>query len=259
MHSYFNDTTRRPWIMVSAMCLFIAFALPVQGETLDTSMGELEYEAGYPTQETVEKLYDELDFQRAVQAYLWALPMASYGAMADAHWALGADSHTVIVADKLAEPRQLALTANQDTVYMSGVLDLREGPMVMELPPGLLGTMNNIWQQPLVDLGGPFSPEQNRGGKFLILPPGYDGPVPEVHHHIARSDTNIVVFYLRAIPKTREDIPQLVELIQTYRQYKLEDAANPPETRFVSLAGKDANLSDQRGLCLLRDPGTLHQ
>ena len=56
-------------------------------------------------------------------------------------------------ADKLAEPRQLALTANRDTVYMSGVLDLREGPMVMELPPGLLGTMNNIWQQPLVDLG----------------------------------------------------------------------------------------------------------
>ncbi|MGB5702003.1 MAG: DUF1254 domain-containing protein, partial [Polyangiales bacterium] len=247
MHSYYNDTTRRPWIMVSAMCLFIAFALPVQGKTLDTSIGELEYEAGYPTQETVEKLYNELDFQRAVQAYLWALPMASYGAMADALWALGADSHTVIVADKLAQPRHLALTANQDTVYMNGVLDLREGPMVMELPPGLLGTMNNIWQQPLVDLGGPFSPEQNRGGKFLILPPGYDGPLPEVHHHIARSDTNIVVFYLRAIPKTREDIPQLVELIHTYRQYKLEDAANPPETRFVSLAGKDANLLTNEG------------
>jgi hypothetical protein len=247
MHSYFNNTTRRPWIMASAMCLFIAFALPVQGETLDTSIGELEYEAGYPTQATVEKLYDELDFQRAVQAYLWALPMASYGAMAEAQWALGADSHTVIVADKLAEPRQLALTANQDTVYMGGVLDLREGPIVMELPPGLLGTMNNIWQQPLVDLGGPFSPEQNRGGKFLILPPGYDGPLPEVHHHIARSDTNIVVFYLRAIPQTRDDIPKLVELIHTYRQYKLEDAANPPETRFVSLAGKDTDYLTNEG------------
>ena len=77
--------------------------------------------------------------------------MASYGAMADAHRALGADSHTVIVADKLAEPRQLAMTANRDTGYMSGVLDLREGPMVTELPPGLLGTMNNIWRPPLVE------------------------------------------------------------------------------------------------------------
>lgn len=247
MHSYFNDTTRCLWVMASAVCLFVAIAVPVQGETLDTRIGELEYEAGYPTQATVDTLYDELDFQRAVQVYLWALPMASYGAMADAHWALGADSHTVVVADKLAEPRQLALTANRDTVYMSGVLDLREGPMVMELPPGLLGTMNNIWQQPLVDLGGPFSPEQNRGGRFLILPPGYDGPLPAVHYHVVRSDTNIVVFYLRAIPQTLEDIPKLVEQIETYRQYRLDEAADPPKTRFVSLAGKDADFLTNEG------------
>jgi len=247
MVSHFSNTLTRLRTMSSTACLFLAFALPVQGQTLDTRIGELEYEAGYPTQETVEKLYDELDFQRAVQAYLWALPMASYGAMADAHIDLGANDHTVVVADKLAEPRQLALTANQDTVYMSGVFDLSEGPMVMELPAGLLGTLNNVWQQPLADLGGPFSPEQNRGGKFLILPPGYDGPLPQTHHHIVRSDTNIVVFYLRAIPRTRDDIPQLVELIETYRQYRLEDAGDPPETGFVSLAGKDANLLTNEG------------
>jgi len=247
MVSHGINTLARLRTLSSTACLCLAFALPAHAETIDTRIGELEYEAGYPTPETVQSLYDELDFQRAVQAYLWALPMASYGAMAEAQWALGADSHTVIVADKLAEPRQLALTANQDTVYMGGALDLREGPIVMELPPGLLGTMNNIWQQPLVDLGGPFSPEQNRGGKFLILPPGYDGPLPEVHHHIARSDTNIVVFYLRAIPQTRDDIPKLVELIHTYRQYKLEDAANPPETRFVSLAGKDTDYLTNEG------------
>ncbi|MEZ4598959.1 MAG: DUF1254 domain-containing protein [Syntrophotaleaceae bacterium] len=215
--------------------------------TIDSRLGQLGFEAGYPTQATIEKLYDELDFQRAVQAYLWALPMASYGAMADAHKALGADSHTVVIADKLAEPRQLALTANRDTVYMSGVLDLREGPMVMELPPGLLGTMNNIWQQPLIDLGGPFSPEQNRGGRFLILPPEHDGPLPAIHHHIVRSDTSIVVFYLRGIPRTQEDIPEVIEQIKTYRQYKLEESVNPPETRFVSLSGKDADLITNEG------------
>lgn len=230
-----------------AIPVALLLAIPAHSESMDSRLGMLEFEAGYPSAETVRKLYDELDFQRAVQAYLWALPMASYGAFADAHKALGADSHTVVVADKLAEPRHLALTANQDTVYMSGVLDLRDGPMVMELPPGLLGTLNNVWQQPLVDLGGPFSPEQNRGGRFLILPPGYDGPLPEAHYHTARSDTNIVVFYLRAIPQTREDIPKLVELIHTYRQYKLEEAANPPATRFVSLSGKDADFLTNEG------------
>ena len=242
-----SDKSMNLRAFASLICLSTAVTVPVHGETIDTRIGKLEFEAGYPAEETVQKLYDELDFERAVQAYLWALPMASYGAMADAHKALGADSHTVIVADKLAEPRQLILTANQDTVYMSGVLDLREGPMVMELPPGLLGTLNNIWQQPLVDLGGPFSPEQNRGGRFLILPPGYEGPLPEIHYHTVRSDTNIVVFYLRAVPKTREDIPGLVELIHSYRQYKLDEAKNPPETKFVATSGKDADFLTNEG------------
>jgi hypothetical protein len=234
-------------IPAMSLSLLLAAAVPAHGETIDSRLGTLELEAGYPAKGTVAKLYDELDFQRAVQAYLWALPMASYGAMADAHKALGANSHTVVIADKLAEPQQLILTANQDTVYMSGVLDLREGPVVMELPAGLLGTLNNVWQQPLVDLGGPFSPEQNRGGKFLILPPGYDGPLPATHHHFVESDSNIVVFYLRGLPQTRDDIPKLVEHIKTYRQYRLEDAANPPETRFVSMAGKDADFLTNEG------------
>jgi len=212
-----------------------------------TRVGELQFTSGYPTKETARRLYDELDFQRAVQAYLWALPMASYGAMADEHIRLGCGSSTVAVADQFAEQQHLALTANQDTVYMSGVHDLRNGPMVMELPPGLLGTLNNIWQQPLCDLGGPFSPEQNRGGRFLILPPGYDGPMPEFHYHIVESDTNIVVFYLRAIPQTRDDLPKLVELIHTYRQYKLSEAKAPPRMEFISLTGKEIDLLTHEG------------
>ena len=174
-------------IMIAAAFLLSLFSVSSQAETMNTRIGELQFKSGYPTEKTVQKLYDELDFQRAVQAYLWALPMASYGAMADELIRLGCGSSAVTVADKSAEQQHLALTANQDTVYMTGVLDLRNGPMVMELPPGLLGTMNNIWQQPLCDLGGPFSPEQNRGGKFLILPPGYDGPMPAFHHHTVKA------------------------------------------------------------------------
>ncbi len=108
--------------------LWLALSLPATAQTIDSRVGGLEFEGGYPTDETVRKLYDELDFQRAVQAYLWALPIASYGAMADAHYRQGADTHTVLIADESAEPQQLVLTANQDTVYMSGVLDLRGGP-----------------------------------------------------------------------------------------------------------------------------------
>jgi hypothetical protein len=130
---------------------------------------------------------------------------------------------------------------------MSGVLDLRDGPMVMELPPGLLGTLNNIWQQPLCDLGGPFSPEQNRGGRFLILPPGYDGPMPQRHYHTVKSDTNTVIFYLRGIPRTRDDFPKLIELIHTYRQYKLSQAKNPPGMTFITMSGKTGDMLTHEG------------
>ena len=237
----------------AAIFLTMTLVLPVSAQSIDSRIGKLDFQSGYPTDETVQKLYEELDFQRAVQAYLWALPMASYGAMADGHKALGTNSHTVIIADKSAEQQQLVLTANQDTIYISSALDLREGPIVMELPAGLLGTLNNVWQQPLSDLGGPFSPEQNRGGRFLILPPGYDGPLPQLHHHVVQSDSNIVIFYLRAIPRTRSDFPKLVKLAQQYRQYKLTESKKPPETRFIFMSGKEASFLTNEGFAFFEN------
>ena len=234
-------------IMIGSVSILLMFASSGWAETINTKLGKLSFTSGYPTEKTVQKLYDELDFQRAVQAYLWALPMASYGAMADEHIRLGCGSSAVLIADRSAEQQQLILTANQDTVYMSGVLDLRNGPMVMELPPGLLGTLNNIWQQPLCDLGGPFSPEQNRGGRFLVMPPGYDGSMPKFHFHIVESDTNIVVFYVRAVPQTRDDFPKLVDLMRTYRQYKLSEAAEPPRMKFILGSGKKINMLTNEG------------
>ncbi len=79
-------------------------------EMKESSVGTVEYIGGYPTKETAQKFYDELDLQRAMEVYLWALPMASYGAMADGHYKQGAGDHAVIVADNSAEPQQLALT-----------------------------------------------------------------------------------------------------------------------------------------------------
>jgi len=236
------------WKILIAAALILGFAATFgNAETDKTRVGDLEFTSGYPTEETVQTLYDELDFQRAVQAYLWALPMASYGAMADEFAKLGCGSSAVLVQEKSGEPQQLVLTSNQDTVYLSGFLDLRDGPIVMELPPGLLGTLNNIWQQPLCDLGGPFSPEQNRGGRFLILPPGYDGPMPEFHYHIVESDANIAVFYLRAIPQTLADFPELVDLIHTFRQYKLSEADDPPQMEYISMVGRETDMLTNEG------------
>ena len=217
-------------------------------EQVSTRIGDLEFSSGYPTAETAEKLYDELDFQRAVQAYLWAMPFVSYAAAAEATLQKGANNHTVVLQPNSGEQQQLILTGNQDTVYLSGVLDLSEGPVVLELPPGMLGTMNNLWQEPLVDIGGPFSPEQNRGGRFLILPPGYDQALPAVHHHLVQSDTNFVVFYVRAVGKSRDDWPGLAEGMKKWKQYSLADAEDPPETRFIDITGQEHDTLMPNGI-----------
>jgi hypothetical protein len=104
-----------------------------------------------------------------------------------------------------------------------------------------------------VDIGGPFSPEQNRGGRFLILPPAYDGPMPAIAYHVVRSDSNIAIYYLRALPKTLDDFPRLRELVRTFRQYRLAEAANPPDMTFISMAGLDADFLVTEGLAFFEN------
>lgn len=237
---------------VSYKKLFMLFFLLLAStgradSTVNSRIGELTFDSGYPTAATAQKLYDELDFQRAVQAYLWAMPFVSYAAATEASLAKGANNHTVVIQPNSAEQQQLILTGNQDTVYLSGVLDLREGPVVVELPFGLLGTMNNLWQEPLTDLGGPFSPEQSRGGRFLVVPPDYDKPLPKVHHHVVKSDTNFVLFYVRAVGQSRDDWPKLAERMRQWRQYPLAAANNPPETGFIDITGMEHDTLIPKG------------
>ncbi|KKK58198.1 hypothetical protein LCGC14_3046840, partial [marine sediment metagenome] len=83
-------------LVLILVCLSLVIGMSGLADTMDSRFGKLQFQSGYPTDETVRKLYDELDFQRAVQIYLWALPMASYGAMADAHIELGCGSSAVL-------------------------------------------------------------------------------------------------------------------------------------------------------------------
>ena len=64
-------------VLVFSIAVFVALG-NASAETLKTRIGELEFTHdfanGYPTDAAVEKIFDEMDFQRACQAYLWAIP-----------------------------------------------------------------------------------------------------------------------------------------------------------------------------------------
>ncbi len=95
------------------------------------------------------------------------------------------------------DSRSLFLTANADTVYYMSVVDLSHGPMVIEQPPEGLGTINDMWFSWVIDIGKP-GPDRGLGGRYLIVGPGYDGPLPEGGYFVAHAKTNRILYAARA-------------------------------------------------------------
>ena len=148
-------------------------------------LGTLRYELGFPTPETSRKLFDEMDFQRAVQAYLWGYPAVSFESIRlTAKQDLGIDFNDMGIADEFVHPESVWLTANDTTIYAFVNLDVAQGPIVIDIPPGaIVGLLDDFWQRSLADVGLP-GPDAGNGGKFLLLPPGYDGEVPSGYYEL---------------------------------------------------------------------------
>ena len=168
-------------------------------EKMKTRFGTLEFPGGYPTEETVQKVYDELDLQRATQLYLDMYPaLSAHGMMKGWVRDLGMrDSSDILVTANRLDSTPLILTGNTESLYSFFVLDLKaNGPTVIEVPPGVMGPMDDHNFLFLADVG-PTGQDKGKGGKYLILPPGYEGDVPD-GYFVVRSPTNMAFSFLRA-------------------------------------------------------------
>jgi hypothetical protein len=123
---------------------YVAAQSGVPSQTVQTRIGELKYEAGFPTKETVQKLYDELDFQRAVLAYQYAEPLVAMNETNVGLKQLGGREGDWYVFEKFLDPHGLALTGNSTTIYAMSFLDLKKGPMVVEVTPGSYGAFFDL-------------------------------------------------------------------------------------------------------------------
>ncbi|ODA66054.1 hypothetical protein A7A08_03068 [Methyloligella halotolerans] len=186
-------------------------------KTIDTRIGPLTFESGYPSRETVQKLYDEMDFQRAAQAYIWGIPAVGLNEWRRAHYVVfGGKSGEMLNYFDFAEKLGI-LTPNYTTPYIATFIDLREtGPFVIEVPAGLIaGMILDNWQRVLADLGV-VGPDMGRGGKYLILPPGY-GPVEADGYFVVEATSRDVLAGFRLLGDDKEQaIAELVPQIKTY-------------------------------------------
>jgi hypothetical protein len=182
-------------------------------DKVDSRLGPLEFKDGAPDPATVAKIYDNLDYTHAFDAFNNTMRGVSIAAIRKGMASIGVKDNEVLVFSELMDAKSLFLTANADTVYFFGGLDLSKGPMVLEMPPRALGAVDDQWFRWVIDIGLP-GPDRGEGGKYLIVPPGYDGPLPEGGFYIAHAETNYVLWFARAFLENKSDPKPVVENIK---------------------------------------------
>ena len=208
-------------------------------DSVETRLGTLKFVDGFPNDATVEKVYDNLDFQRGVQSFLLGIPAASLYAMREGERTFGPDNRD---RDHLRDPDgfQVAVSHGEHRNRVSWVwLDTKAGPLVIEVPPGLLGVMDDFWFRYVADIGV-VGADKGKGGKYVLLPPGYTGEVPK-GYFVLRSRTFGNTLLMRGFLVNGDPTPAVDNYKKGLRVYPLAQAANPPTMTFVNASGKSFN------------------
>jgi hypothetical protein len=205
-------------------------------DKVETSIGTLNFLDGAPTADTVRKVYDYIDTMRGVDAFLKGMQGASLRGLIEGNHSIGAvKSHQVMIMDKLMDSKSLFLTGNTSTMYVIPTLDLkRDGPTVLEAPAGMLGAFNDAWFRYMQDIG-PAGPDKGKGGKYLVLPPGYEGKIPNGYFVVKSKTYDVWVFMRASIAKGLEAASQNVKA--NLRIYPLSKKDNPPKMEYFSGSG----------------------
>ncbi len=229
-------------------------------DQIDTRIGTLEFKDGVPSADTAATIYDTLDFTRALNVYNNSFRGASALGLKKGFQAAGAESGDIIIFEQLMDANSLFLTANADTVYYMGWIDLSDGPVVIEQPTDGLGAINDMWFSWVIDMGKP-GPDRGLGGKYLVVGPDYDGPMPEGGYFVAHAKTDTVLYALRAfITDGKDPAPAVKNIKDNLKIYpypagsfgtsiaealegtvKLAGEPTVPETKFIDVSGMAFN------------------
>jgi hypothetical protein len=209
-------------------------------DAVDTELlGKLRFFDGMPTEETTAKVYHFLDLARGVQAFLDGLPAASLYAGLEGLKSVGLKPGDLGLYEDLMDARSLFLTPNSTTVYAMTELDIEHGPVVVEVPPGVLGPVDDAYFRWVTDIGL-TGPDGGKGGKYLFAHRDYEGELPE-GYFVARPSTYHNLLFFRIFVKDG-DLAGAAQVAKSgFRAYPLSAAANPPKQRFVDLSGRRFN------------------
>lgn len=217
--------------------------VPTSVQTPDTVktelLGNLQFFDGMPTKDTVRKTYDFLDVARAAETFLNGIPAASVYALLEGFKEAGVKPGELGIFEELMDARSLFLTANSTTMYCMAELNVKAGPVVAVVPPGVLGPVDDAYFRFVTDIGI-TGPDQGKGGKYLFVHRDYKGQIPD-GYFVVRTPTFRNLFFFRAFVKG-DDLKGTAAAVKSgFHMYPLSQADNPPKQVFHNLSGKKFN------------------
>jgi hypothetical protein len=210
-------------------------------DRVKTRIGTLKFFDGLPDKATVQKVYDNIDFARGVEAFLSGIPAASVYAACEGLSDVGVEKNKGIgITDDLMDARSLFLTPNSTTVYVFFCVDLKDGPVVAEVPAGVLGPVDDAYFRYVTDVGL-IGPDKGKGGKYLFVPPAYTGTLPDKDYFVTKTPTYTNLIFYRAFVKDGDIAAAVKNVKDNARVYPLSAAASPPATTFINTSGMKFN------------------
>ncbi len=202
-------------------------------------LGDLEFFDGLPSEETVRKSYDFLDTARATEAFLHGIPAASAYAFLEGMKNAGVKPGELAITEQLLDARSLWLTPNSTTMYMAMEIDVKAGPIVVEVPPGVLGPVDDAYFRWVVDIGF-TGPDQGKGGKYLFVHRDYEGELPE-GYFVVKTPTYRNLSFFRTFVEGGDLKGAAQGIKSVFRLYPLSQAGNPAKQVFHNLSAKQYN------------------
>lgn len=191
---------------------------------------------------SAEQLTRSVIEHRAFEAVVWGMPAVNYQLLCDATFAVGGAMNQVVYWSKLPDWKLQTLTPNPDVIYLYPFLDTKHaGPMVLEIPPAeggsITGSIDDGWQTALEDVG-PAGADKGKGGKYLILPPGYKEKVPSGYIALpCETYRSYAILRSNLSSGSDADVAKAVAYGKRVKVYPLSQAADPPGTKFVDAFG----------------------
>ncbi len=241
---------------ITSCCVTLALvttALAQETRTIDTRIGKLELNGDYFTKESSALLHDQLDWSFALTSVVWAEPFFESALFSEViKKDFGVENNTLFIYNQLIQPgHEMPLTPNQTVVYAYSIIDLRSGPMVLEVAPGILGLFTDMWQRGTED-PGIIGPDKGKGGKYLVVPPRYEGEIPE-GYFVIRAHGYLNNFMQRRYTTAEHSKVAATEHLLKYtRIYPLSQASNPPKLKVTRMEQKPFRQSRPTGLAWWR-------